>query len=352
MANSILKELLTEYEASRLHAIKTADNIKSELYKKYPELQKIDDELSKISIQTAKSILANNNPILLENLKSSVNELKKRKHDLFISLNIDECCLLPKFKCSVCEDTGFVSSYNENVNLEKKYKNNYANGNTVMCNCLKQRLFDISYNKSNVGNIKNDNFSNFNLDFYSNEVNEKLYKTNVSPRQNIEAILNIVLSFVNNFENPNEKNLLFRGNTGLGKTFLSNCIANEILGIGKTVLYQTAPVMLDMILDYRFGKSVNNKNICDSLLNVDLLIIDDLGTEHMNSLKFAELFNIINSRILNQNNKVTKTIISTNLTMNQLFATYDERIVSRFVGNYNILPFFGEDIRFKKENIK
>lgn len=333
MGNSILKDLLIEYEAKHLQAIKDADFRKSELYKKYPELEKIDDELSKIAIQTSKSILLENDSTLIENLKEHINILKQKKNEFLVSLNINENYLQPKFSCSICNDTGYINS---------------DNNSSIMCNCLKQKLFDISYNKSNVGNIKNDNFSNFNLDFYSNKIDEKLYKTNVSPKKNMEAIFNIALNFVKNFENHEEKNLLFRGNTGLGKTFLSNCIANEVLNMGKTVLYQTAPVMLDMILDYRFGKSANNENICNSLLNVDLLIIDDLGTEYMNSLKFAELFNIINTRILNQNSKISKTIISTNLTMNQLFSTYDERIVSRLVGNYTILPFFGEDIRFKK----
>ena len=105
--------------------------------------------------------------------------------------------------------------------------------------------------------------------------------------------------------------------------------------------------MLDTIIDYRFGKSNVSKDIYDHLLNVDLLIIDDLGTEGTNQLKLVELFNIINSRLLN-NKKVTKTIISTNLSLQSLFENYDERIVSRLVGNYNICYFFGDDIRFFK----
>ena len=94
-----------------------------------------------------------------------------------------------------------------------------------------------------------------------------------------------------------------------------------------------------------FGKSNVSKDIYDYLLNVDLLIIDDLGTESINQLKASELFNIINSRLLNTN-KTTKTIISTNLSLQNLYENYDERIVSRLVGNYNICYFFGEDIRF------
>ena len=86
----------------------------------------------------------------------------------------------------------------------------------------------------------------------------------------------------------------------------------------------------------------------DNLLNVDLLIIDDLGTETINSMKYTELFTIINTRLLNQSQKITKTIISTNLDLKTIFSVYNERIASRIIGNYNIYKFFGDDIRFKK----
>ena len=215
-----------------------------------------------------------------------------------------------------------------------------------MCSCLKQKLLDIEYNKSNIFNLDKENFNNFNFNLYSDEINKEKYNSNISPRENIKIIKNLAEQFIKDFENPNSKYLFFSGNTGLVKTFISNCIANEVLKSGKTVLYQTAPVMLDSIIDYRFGKK-NSQNICDSIYSVDLLIIDDLGTETINSMKFTELFNIINTRLLNNSNNVTKTIISTNLNMKNLYETYDERIVSRFVGYYNICRFFGEDIRFK-----
>ena len=154
-------------------------------------------------------------------------------------------------------------------------------------------------------------------------------------------------ALTDNFDNPKEKNLLFTGNTGLGKTFMSNCIANEMLKRNKTVLYQTAPIMLDSIIDYKLGKS-SNFNVLKNLLSVDLLVIDDLGTESLNNMKFSELFTLINTRLLNQNNKATKTIISTNLSLDNLASTYGERIISRLIGSYNICYFFGDDIRIKK----
>ena len=142
--------------------------------------------------------------------------------------------------------------------------------------------------------------------------------------------------------------MLFIGNTGLGKTFLTNCIANEILKQGKTVLYQTAPVMFDQLLDEKFGKTISSINLQENILNVDLLIIDDLGTEKINENKIEELFTVINTRLLNQNHKITKTIISTNLTANELFGVYTTRIGSRLAGAYRFLRFFGDDIRLKK----
>ena len=130
---------------------------------------------------------------------------------------------------------------------------------------------------------------------------------------------------------------------------MSNCIANEILKKGKTVLYQTAPVLLESVIEYKMSKSKNTlENIYDSVLNTDLLIIDDLGTETLNSMKLSELFTIINTRILNLNNKTTKTIISTNLNINDIFNHYEERIGSRIAGYYDIYYFFGDDLRFKK----
>ena len=129
---------------------------------------------------------------------------------------------------------------------------------------------------------------------------------------------------------------------------MTNCIAAEILKKGKTVLYQTAPVLLENVINYKMSKNKDNLiNYYNSVLDSDLLIIDDLGTESQNSMKLSELFTIINTRLLNQNNKITKTIISTNLGIKEIFNFYEERIGSRIAGYYDIYYFFGDDIRFK-----
>ena len=120
---------------------------------------------------------------------------------------------------------------------------------------------------------------------------------------------------------------------------MSNCIANELLKKGKTVLYQTAPVLLESVINYKMSKNKSSiDNIYNSVLNCDLLIIDDLGTESLNSMKLSELFTILNTRILNLNNKVTKTIISTNLDINDIFRI-SPKILAIIAKNISILIF-------------
>ena len=326
MNNAILSNLLKEYEKKRLIAEKDLEIRKNKLYSENPRLQEIDDELSKIGISTAKSLIMSNSSELLNDLNNKINILKNEKAEIIENLNLPKDYLFPNYECKLCNDTGYIQE----------------NYNSIMCNCLKQEIFNIEYNKSNIANLEKQNFDNFSLEKYSNEINKKLYNSEISPRENINLIKNICLKFIDNFDNPNEKNLLFTGNTGLGKTFLSSCIAKEMIDRGKTVLYQTAPVMLDTIIDYKFNKNNSADITYKNLLDVDLLIIDDLGTESLNNIKFAELFNIINTRLLNQNNKCLKTIISTNLNLEILNKTYGERITSRLIGNYNICKFFGD----------
>lgn len=328
MNNPDLKNLLKIYEQKRLTAQKDYEEKIEAFYNENPNLSKLVDQINQTAISLSKAILLNdsNNVSVLQ---KKLDSLKHEKEQLLHSLKIDNSFWEPNYECKKCNDTGYL-----------------VGDNNVMCTCLKQKLIDLQYNKSNISRLENENFDTFNLNVFSNIADEKKYNSNLSPRENMKQVKDIAIHFIKNFDQPDEKNLLFTGNTGLGKTFLSNCIANEILKSGKTVLYQTAPVLLDAIVDYRFGKTDNF--IYQNILNADLLIIDDLGTENLNSIKFTELFNVINTRLLNQNNHVTKTIISTNLSLNNLFNTYDERIFSRLAGYYNICRFYGDDLRLQK----
>ena len=333
MTDKNLDSLLSEYEEKRRKANMEVEANISKLYTQFPILENIDDEINKYSINKTKSIL--NGKGDTKNFDIEIENLKLKKEKFIKEKKIDVNLFKPNYECKICNDTGYVQ--------DEKNK-------TIMCSCLKQKLLNLAYNKSNLSDIKNENFDNFNINLFSDEANAKKYKIKSSPRQNIINIKKECLKFIDNFDNLEEKNLFFCGNTGLGKTYMSNAIANEILKRGKTVLYQTAPVLLETVIDSKFNryKNQNVDSFYKNVLTVDLLIIDDLGTENINSMTVSELFTILNTRLLNLNNKPTKTIISTNLSIEQIFKIYEERIGSRIAGYYNIFQFVGEDLRLKR----
>ena len=198
MSNDVLNSLLKEYEQKKLRAEIDLDKRKADLYNRLPELQKIEDELNKLSIETAKNLL--NNKGNIADFEKKVEDLKYKKACILHDANIQPDYLKPNYSCKICNDTGYVTDEN--------YK-------TEMCSCLKQRLLDISFNKSNMSNLDKENFDTFNSELYSNDVDVAKYKFNISPRSNILNIKEKCIEFVNNFDNPEYKNLLFSGNTGL-----------------------------------------------------------------------------------------------------------------------------------------
>ena len=331
MKNKHLKNILKQYEEKRFLAELELDSRKKLLYSQNKRLAEIESELSTSAINVAKLILTSNTDALNDfiSLKSTLQE---ERTQILKSIGKDADFLTLSFSCSSCNDTGYIES----------------SSGSEFCSCLKQELFNIEINKYNMNSLSKENFDNFNLDFYSNTVAPEKYSSEISPRENITHIKKVAKNFIYNIDNPEEKNLLFKGTAGLGKTFLCNCIANELIKQKRTILYQTAPILLDEIISYRLNKPDANPNIINNTLNADLLIIDDLGTENINNMQFTELFNIINTRLLNRHSKISKTIISTNLSLKDIYTKYGERIGSRIVEHYNICTFFGEDIRFKK----
>lgn len=317
-----IKKIEREYEYKRNEANRIFIAEKKSLYENNPRLSELDSEIRKIGIQSAKLALSNNSEdkiLAKQNLEKQLSFYINEKENILNRLNIR---LEPKYSCLKCNDTGYINTKN----------------GSEMCYCMKQKLINEAYNNSNMHNLQNENFDNLDLSLFSDIPNPNMYKSNISPKENINKIISISKDFINNFEDTNEKNLLFTGTTGVGKTFLSSCIANEILKKGYTVLYQTAPILLDSIFEYKYNsKNIDSKTLYDNYFNVNLLIIDDLGTENLTAAKFAELFTILNSRLITPK---TKTIVSTNLSLEDLSKNYDSRILSRLIGNFNICRFF------------
>ena len=330
----VYRKIQQEYESSRNLALAEVERKKNEVYEREPKVLEIDDKIKKAGMEITKSIIFINDDTKRENairdLNSQIEELKAEKSALLKNIGISEEYFSPNFKCKICEDTGIIGSIEGAKN----------------CSCFRQKLIDYTYNESQIYNIDKENFDTFNEKLFSDVVDENAYNSKRSPRENILVIKEIAKNFVDNFESKDTKNLLFTGGTGLGKTFLSNCIAKAVLDKGKTVLYQTSGRLMDLVMDYRKGdKEEFDAMQYEELFNVDLLIIDDMGTENMTEARRAELFNILNTRLLNGNKKKIKTLISTNKDLKELVNYYDQRIVSRILGNFEICRFFGSDLR-------
>lgn len=329
MYKDTYKRIEREYELKRNEANRNFKDLKDNTYNSNPRLKEIDIEISKLGVQTARLLMSapiEKRDSINKELENKIFKLKEEKNIILSNLNID---LKPKYSCEKCQDTGYIKE----------------NGSTFMCPCFKQELINESYSKSNLYKLKEESFSKINLELFSDESSPEKYRTNISPRENMKKIIEISKDFIKNFELPSQKNLLFTGTPGVGKTFMSSCIANEIINNNYTVLYQTSSLLLNSVFEYKFSKQDSSRELYNSLFNVNLLIIDDLGTENLTAAKFEELFTILNSRLITPK---TKTIISTNLSLEELAKTYDHRIISRLMGNFNILRFYGDDIRLKK----
>lgn len=327
MNSHVLNDILMEFEKKRDRAHYEQSLRKKKIYSKLPEVKAIDDEIAKTGFYISKAILQDPSSYKenLKKVKERMEKLKMERAVLLTENNINVEYLDVKYECNKCEDTGYL-----------------PNGNR--CNCLKQALINKAYKMSNIENIlKKENFQTFDINIFPDEP----YKgESLTPRENMMNILSISEGFVGNFDEKNEENLLLYGSTGLGKTFICNCIAKALLDKNKIVIYQTAFTILEIIEKHRFRRDVTefDEFEYELLLDADLLIIDDLGTEVANTFTNAEIFNIVNTRLINEK----KTIISTNLTPKEISDTYTDRVFSRVLEKFIPLKFYGPDLRWAK----
>lgn len=326
MYKDILNKITTEYERKRDRALRDQRMRKEKIYKEIPAIKRIDEDIVKTGLTMSKYIIGNPEKYkeATKKAKENIEKLKMEKAYLMTECNIPADYMDLKYQCTKCEDKGYLNSGEQ-------------------CSCLKQALVSQAYEMSNIENILlKENFSNFNIDIFKEEPfeNEKM-----TPRENMLDIVSIAEGFIYNFDENNGDNLLFYGTTGLGKTYLCNCIAKALLDKNKIVVYQTAFTILEIIEKHRFGRGDKRLNDYqyNLLFETDLLIIDDLGTEVANTFTNAEIFNIVNTRIISGK----KTIISTNLTPKEISETYTDRIFSRILDKFIPLKFYGPDLRWE-----
>lgn len=326
--SEIYAKIMREYEKLSIKAHDLLQQRKQILYEKCPRILEIDNQLSFNYINLSKLILdesISDKNSYIEKTKLLTKKLNDEKNQIMLENGFDINFLENIYICPKCKDTGLI--------------------NNKKCDCFKQKIIDEFYHMSNLSfNLKEYNFSNFNKDFYSQEINQE---NKMSPYDNISNILKKISIFIEYFnKNSKVKNIIFYGEVGTGKTFLCNCIGKQILDMGNTVIYTTAFDLFSKIEKQRFNKDFDmDSDILKYKYDVDLLIIDDLGTEFITTLSLSELFNIINMRILNNKS----TIISTNLSPEDLMNIYSSRVVSRFYGEYEMMKLFGNDIRIEKK---
>lgn len=318
--------MIKEYDRLRQEAKQLQTKRLAEIYEKIPRYKEIDMEISVLSMSSAKKImlLTDNaeKELLKQELRNDLELLEDEKIELLLINKIKPSYINSIFLCEKCEDTGYIGK--------------------SKCPCLQQKLINKYYEIANLTRFADSTFNDFNLNYYSKEIPDG--KT-ISPYDNTSLIMRGALKFIDDFKTT-KSNLVFTGQVGLGKTFISCCIANKLLQKGFTVLYLTSPDLFKLLEKSQFSNSSDDiSEYVNTLFSVSLLIIDDLGTEFATQFTQAALFRVLNDRLISTLNGGLSTIVSTNCTIDDLQEAYGERITSRIIGNYTRYTFIGDDIR-------
>ena len=292
-----------------------------EAYAKIPRLQQIDRQLRQTMALAAQSVFQQGGDVAqaLNKVKEENLSLQQERAEL-IAQHFPEGYLDEKPICDRCGGTGYVGS--------------------AMCDCLKELCRQEQKKEVSVLSGNGESFSQFNLEYYPDRYDSK-YRVN--PRSLMEEVLRTCRSYALTFT-PDSGNLLFIGGTGLGKTFLSACIARTVADRGYSVAYETATRLFAKLEQAKFSPNEENRREVTKLTECDLLIIDDLGTEMPGQFVTASLYGLLNDRLLM--NK--PMLITTNLNVDEAGRRYSPQVSSRLYGGFQRLTFLGEDIRVKK----
>ena len=299
-----------------------AEERRRAFYAAYPRAQEIERSLSSTAVAAAKAVLSGGDAKReLTRLKEKNLSLQRELSALLNGAGLPPDYLQPHYQCPRCGDTGYVDG--------------------KMCSCLRDLLRKTAYKKLNeMTPLSLSSFSTFSLDYYPEEPQKE---GEIPPRKQMENVLRYCRSYAREFS-PGAPSLILQGGTGLGKTHLSLAIANEAVKKDFGVIYVSAQNMATSLERERFGRDEGPGDTNALLLDSDLLILDDLGTEFATSFVDAAVYNIVNTRLMTGR----PTIISTNLSLYELQKRYSERFVSRIIGSYVRLTFFGRDIRQQK----
>ena len=312
---------MREYSRRQAQVRRELEQRRQDAFRKVPRLAEIDREVASLSAQRARSLLQNGTGSVAD-LKKEVAVLADERLALLRGNGFPDDYLEPRYICPHCQDTGYVGSRK--------------------CSCFKKAEIELLYTQSNIREIlEKENFEHFSFDWYSDTIKNEA--TGLSARETARRAYDAAWNFVRDFD-ARFQILFLYGSTGVGKTFLSHCIAHELLKTAHCVLYFSAYDLFDRLAHTAFSRKSENDADEDFIYDCDLLIIDDLGTELTNSFVSSELFFCINERLTRRKS----TVISTNLKLEDFSATYSERTFSRIASNFQMLKLIGKDIRIQK----
>lgn len=317
LTNAQYDSIMRNYEKTQSRNTYLLDKRFKEIEEKLPKYQEISRSISSLCLERGKRLL-NGDVHATASLHDEISALSHEKKKLLRDAGYPDDYLEPIYDCPLCKDTGFIDGRK--------------------CSCFKQAVINLLYQQSNIKEmLKEENFSKLSMEYY---IGEDLQRFSHAVEGSKKFIEDFHLDY---------HNLFFYGTVGTGKSFLSNCIAKELMDKGYSVIYFSSSRLFDtlskMTFEYQSKEELNR--IYDDLYNCDLLIIDDLGTELTNSFVASSLFSCLNERQLRKN----PTIISTNLSLEELSKRYSERIFSRITSYFQLYKLSGQDIRMHKKRV-
>ena len=320
--NSQYNAIMRIYNQRQFQDKYEQDQRREEVYQKVPQIRQIEDEISSQAVRCARKLL-DGDTNAKEELKQHIEDLREQKEVLLSAFGFPADYMEMHYACPECQDTGYVDGRK--------------------CRCFKKEEIRLLYSQSNIEEVLlRENFDSFSYEYYDDRV--VIPEIQMTVADYMRQVHTWCKEYVENFENKGG-NLIFTGSTGVGKTFLTNCIAKALIDQYQSVIYLSSNDLFDVFSKNKFHYDTEEemKDMYQYILDCDLLIIDDLGTELNNTFVSSQLFYCINERLLRKKS----TIISTNLSMTMLRDTYSDRISSRIISQYSIIPLYGDDIRTK-----
>ncbi len=311
LTNTQYDRIFRQYEEKQRQNRLETERRRDYIYEQFPKYRELEDKTASLSVEHGKKLLSGDETAL-DSLRESLAALKDKKKQILLDAGLPADYLEPVFSCPDCRDTGYIDR-------EK-------------CHCLRQAEISLLYEQSGLQEmLANNNFSLLSYEYHSGE-----------DLSHFEKAVENCKNFIKNFDSDYH-NLFFYGTVGTGKSFLSGCVAKELMDQGHSVIYFGATGLFDLLSSTSFDTKnrEERQNTYADLYQCDLLIIDDLGTELTNQFTASQLFSLLNERNIGRK----ATIISTNLSLRELQDRYSDRIFSRITSNFEVCKLTGADIR-------